>query len=37
MEKISWIGRVKYEILHGIEEERNVLYSIIRRKANLVG
>jgi hypothetical protein len=37
MEKISWIGRVKYEVLHRVKEERNVLCAINRRKANLVG
>jgi hypothetical protein len=37
MEKVSWIGRVKCEVLHRVKEERNVLFSIKRRKANWAG
>jgi hypothetical protein len=37
MEKISWIGLVKYEVLQRVKEEMNVLYAINRWKANLVG
>jgi hypothetical protein len=36
-EKKSWIGRVKYEVLHRGKEEENILYAIKRSKANLVG
>ena len=28
MGKISWIGHDKYEVLHKVREERNVLYAI---------
>ena len=28
MEKIIWIGHVKYEVLRRVREEKNVLYSI---------
>jgi hypothetical protein len=38
MEKISWTGRVRYEeVLHTVEEERNILRTIKRRNANWIG
>jgi hypothetical protein len=37
METISWTDRVRNEeILHGVKEERNMLDTIKRRKANYV-
>jgi hypothetical protein len=37
MEKISWTDRMKNEALRSVKEERNILYSINRRKANCIG
>jgi hypothetical protein len=38
MEKISWTDRVRNEeVLHRVKEERNVLHTIKRRKANCIG
>jgi hypothetical protein len=38
MEKISWTNRVNNEaVLHRVKEERNVLHTIRRRKANWIG
>jgi hypothetical protein len=38
MEKIGWTGRVKYEeVLQTVMEERNILHTIRRRKANSIG
>jgi hypothetical protein len=38
MEKISWTDRVKNEaVLHRVKEERNILHTIRRRKANWIG
>jgi hypothetical protein len=38
MEKISWTDRVRNEeVLHRVKEERNILHTIIRRKANWIG
>jgi hypothetical protein len=38
MEKISWADRVRNEeVLHGVEEERNILHTVKRRKANWIG
>ena len=38
MEKISWTDRVKNEeVLHRVKEERNVIYTIKRRKADWIG
>src|SRR5215470_11221874 len=38
MEKISWADRVrKEEVLHRVKEERNILHTIKRRKANWIG
>jgi hypothetical protein len=37
MEKISWTDRVRNEVLHTVKEERNILYTIKRRKANWIG
>jgi hypothetical protein len=35
MEKISWTDRVRNEeVLHRVKEERNILRTIKRRKAN---
>ena len=37
MEKSSWTDRLTKEgVLHGVKEERNILHSISRRKANLI-
>jgi hypothetical protein len=38
IEKISWADRVRNEeVLHGVKEERNILHTIKRRKANWIG
>jgi hypothetical protein len=38
MEKISWTDRVrKEEVLHRVNEERKILHTIKRRKANCIG
>jgi hypothetical protein len=38
MEKISWTDRVRNEeVLHTVKEERNILHTIKRRKANCIG
>ena len=38
MEKISWTDRVRNEeMLHRDKEERNILYTVKRRKANWIG
>ena len=38
MEKISWTDREKNEeVLHRVKEERNILHTIKRRKANWIG
>jgi hypothetical protein len=38
MEKISWTDRVRNEgVLHRVKEERNILHTIKRRKANCIG
>jgi hypothetical protein len=38
MEKISWTDRVRNEkVLHRVKEERNMLHTIKRRKANWMG
>jgi hypothetical protein len=38
IEKISWIDHVRNEeVLHRVEEERNILQTIKRRKANWIG
>jgi hypothetical protein len=37
MEKISWTVRVRNEVLHRVKEERNILHTIRRRKANWIG
>jgi hypothetical protein len=37
MEKISWTDRVRNEeVLHRVNEERNILHTIKRRKANWI-
>jgi hypothetical protein len=38
MEKISWTDRVRNEeVLHRVKEERHILHTIKRRKANWIG
>jgi hypothetical protein len=38
MEKISWTDRVRNEeVLHRVKVERNLVYTIKRRKNNLIG
>jgi hypothetical protein len=38
MEKFSWTDRVRNEdVLHRVKEERNILYTITRRKVNWIG
>ena len=37
MEKISWTDRERNEVLRRVTEERNVLYTIKRRKVNWNG
>ena len=38
MEKISWTDHVRNEeVLLGVNEQRNVLYEITKRKANWIG
>jgi hypothetical protein len=38
MEKISWTERVRNEeALHSVTEERNILHTIKRRKADWIG
>ena len=37
MEKISWTNRVKNEVLHGVNEERNILLTVKRRKTDWIG
>ena len=33
-----WTDRVKNgEVLHGVKEDRNILYTVKQRKANLIG
>jgi hypothetical protein len=37
MEKISWPDRVRNEeVLHRVKEERNIVHTIKRRKANWI-
>jgi hypothetical protein len=38
MEKISWTDRVNNQVvLHRVKEERNILHTIRRRRANWIG
>jgi len=38
MEKIGWTDRVRNEeVLHRVKEERNILHTAKRRKANWIG
>jgi hypothetical protein len=38
MGKIIWTGRVRNEeVLHGVQEERNILHTVKGRKANWIG
>jgi hypothetical protein len=38
MEKIGWTDRVRNEeVLHRVNEERNIVHKIKRRKANWIG
>jgi hypothetical protein len=37
LEKIRWANRVRNEeVLHGVKEERNMLHTVKRRKANWI-
>ena len=36
MEKISWTEHVRNEVLQRVEEERNILHTLKRRKANQI-
>jgi hypothetical protein len=35
--EISWTDRLRNEVLHKVKEERNMLHTIKRRKANWIG
>jgi hypothetical protein len=35
--EMSWTDRVRNEVLHRVKEERNILHTIKRRKANRIG
>jgi formate hydrogenlyase subunit 6/NADH:ubiquinone oxidoreductase subunit I len=38
MEKISWTDRVRNEeVLHRVKEERNIIHTVKRRKADCIG
>jgi hypothetical protein len=37
MEKIIWTNRVRNEVLQTVKEDRNILHTIKRRKANWIG
>ena len=37
MEKINWTDHVRNEALQNIKDERNILQTIKRRKANWIG
>ena len=37
MEKISWTDHVRNEVLLTVEEQRNILHEIRKRKANWIG
>ena len=37
MEKISWTDHVRNEVLLRVNEQRNILYDIRKRKANWIG
>jgi hypothetical protein len=38
MEKISWTDRsCEKEVLHRVQEERNILHTVKRRKTNWIG
>jgi hypothetical protein len=37
MEKIGWTDRLRNEVLRRVNEERNILQSIKRKKANWIG
>jgi hypothetical protein len=37
MEKINWTDRVRKGVLHRVEEERNIIHTIKRRKTNWIG
>jgi hypothetical protein len=36
MEKVSWPDRVRNDVLKRVEEERNILHTMKRRKANRI-
>jgi len=35
--EISWNDRVKNEVLRRVKEERNIVHTVNRRKANWIG
>jgi hypothetical protein len=37
MRKIVWTHSVKNEVLHRVKEERNIVHTVKRRKANWIG
>jgi hypothetical protein len=37
MEKIGWTDCVRNEVLQRIKVEKNILYTVTRRKANWIG
>jgi len=37
MGKVSWIDRVRDEVLHRGKEQRNILQTVNRRKVNWIG
>jgi hypothetical protein len=37
MENISWTNCLRNEVLHRVKEERNILHTIIKRKATWIG
>ena len=37
MEKISWTDHVRNEVLLRVNEQRNILHEIRKRKANWIG
>jgi len=37
MEKISWIGLVRNEVLLRVKEQRKILHEISKQKANWIG
>jgi hypothetical protein len=35
--EISWTDRARNEVLHRVKEERNIIRTVKRRKANWIG